>query len=560
MKKLWFFSLAIVSFALASFSSSQTFQPCPVPTSQSYTLLHSFGTNGHGPNDPRFSGIIAQSRGGNMFSTASDTWTGGDGTVFKITPQGVVIALHTFNGTDGFEPLSGLTLSTGGHYWGTTAQGGLYGHGTLFKMSADGALTTLHDFTGGDDGGLPGAPPIEGIDENFYGTTGVGGKSGSNGTVYRISWSGAFQTIHSFGDTIPSGIRYPNGPLVQGSDGFLYGTTHYGGSNGLGTIFRINVSGGFRTLVNFRGGTSGANPFGELIEGNDGNFYGVASGDGGSNGSGVLFKVSPSGKLTILHSFTGRADGSNPVGGLVQATDGNLYGTNDVGGGSGWGVLFCYSPGAVPTGLTRFHVLHDFNLATGASPQVTLLQHTNGKLYGDTAVGGSVHRGAFYSFDAGLGPFISFMPRARKVGHGVKILGQGFTGASAVSFNGTHASFVVVSDTFIKARVPDGATSGFLAVKTPSGTLKSNRTFLVKPQIVGFSPASGMVGTTVVINGISLKQTSKVTFDGVATTNFTIDSDSQITVTVPTGAQSGRIGITTTGAPVYSVAGFVVLP
>ncbi len=146
-------------------------------------------------------------------------------------------------------------------------------------------------------------------------------------------------------------------------------------------------------------------------------------------------------------------------------------------------------------------MLHDFNPATGASPQVTLLQHTNGKLYGDTAVGGSVNSGAFYSFDAGLAPFISFMPRARRVGHGVKILGQGFTGATAVSFNGTQASLVVVSDTFLKTRVPNGATSGFLTVKTPSGTLTSNRTFLVKPQITGFSPAVGTVGTSVIVTG-----------------------------------------------------------
>src|SRR5207302_8446554 len=104
-------------------------------------------------------------------------------------------------------------------------------------------------------------------------------------------------------------------------------------------------------------------------------------------------------------------------------------------------------------------------------------------------------------------------------------LGQSFTGATAVSFNGTQASFVVVSDTFIKARVPNGATSGFLTVKTPSGTLKSNRTFLVKPQITGFSPDVGAVGTMVVITGISLKQTSKVTFDSVVATNFIVRSE-----------------------------------
>jgi len=271
-----------------------------------------------------------------MFTTTPDSWTGGNGTVFKITPKGVVTVLHTFDGTDGSESSSGLTLSTGGFYWGTTRQGGLHGYGTLFKMTAEGALTTLHDFTGGADGGLPGAPPIEGIDENFYGTTGVGGNPGNNGTVYRISSSGAFQTIHSFG--APS-QGYPNGPLLQGSDRFLYGTTFYGGSNGVGTIFKISTAGAFKTIANF-GGIFGGNPFGPLIEANDGNFYGVTSGVSG----GVLFKSSATGVLTMLHTFGRHTDGRNPVGGLVQATDGNLYGTNDVGGGSGWGVLFCYSP------------------------------------------------------------------------------------------------------------------------------------------------------------------------------------------------------------------------
>src|SRR5262249_36490552 len=147
-----------------------------------------------------------------------------------------------------------------------------------------------------------------------------------------------------------------------------------------------------------------------------------------------------------------------------------------------------------------------------------------------------------------------------KVGHGVKILGQGFTGATAVSFNGTSASFVVVSDTFIQAVVPAHATSGLLTVTTPSGTLTSNRTFLVKPQIVSFNPASGAVGATIVINGVSLKQTSKITFNSVVAGNFIVNSDSQVSVTVPAGAQSGKLGIITTGAPVYSAPDFVVLP
>ena len=563
MRQFWFFAPLILSYVLVSLSPGQTSSACPLPAAQRYTLLQTFGTNGQGPNDPQFSGIIAQGRDGNMFSTTPDTWTGGEGTVFKITSSGAVTTLHSFSGTDGAESVSGLTLATGGHYWGTTARGGLYGYGTIFEMTSGGALTTLHDFTGGADGGSPGAPPIEGIDGNFYGTTSVGGKVGSNGTVYRIAASGSFSTLHSFGATSQGN---PNGPLVQGRDGFLYGTTFYGGKNGAGTVFKISPSGYFKKLANF-GGIFGENPSGPLIEANNGNLYGSAS-RGGTGGGGVLFKVSPLGTLTILHNFppwgpaTPGNEGSYPYAGLVQATDGNLYGTNFLGGRYGFGVLFCYSPGTLQPGQTRFNVLHDFFYSTGAYTQVTLLQHTNGKLYGDTSGGGlpSNGFGAFYSFDAGLNPFISFMPRARRVGHNVKVLGQGFTGATAVSFNGTQTSFVVVSDTFIKGRVPNGATSGFLTVKTPSGTLTSNRTFLVQPQITGFSPGVGAVGTTVVITGISLKQTSKVTFDSVVATNFIVDSDSQITVSVPPGAQTGKIGITTTGAPVYSNGAFTVTP
>lgn len=556
MRQLRLSGIAMVLVALVGSAPAQRrFTGCPQATG--YSLMYDLGNNGGGPNDPRFSGIIAQSRDGNLISTAPDTWTGGRGTVFGITKDGAgaVIILHSFNGADGDEAISGLTLGTGGNYWGTTAGGGLYGHGTIFKITASGGLTTLHNFTGGADGGKPGAPPIEGIDGNFYGTTGIGGKIGSNGTVYRITPSGTFHTLHSFG---AAGQGYPNGALVQGSDGFLYGTTFSGGKNGVGTIFKISVTGWFKTIFNF-GGVFGANPFGPLIEGNDGNFYGAASG-GGPTGGGVLFRVSPSGAVAIQWDFSGGSDGSNPVGGLLQGADGNLYGTNDLGGAFGWGVLFCFIPGGIPIGATRMNVLHDFDSLTGASPQVTLLQHTNGKLYGDTAVGGSAGRGVFFSFDPGLGPFVRLLPGARRVGLSVKILGQGFTGATAVSFNGTPATFNVVSDTFLTATVPGGATSGLVTVTTPTGTLTSNRKFLVKPQIVGFSPAGASPGTSVVITGVSLTQTTTVTFKNVAATALSVDSDSQLTVTVPAGATTGRIGVTTTGAPAYSAATFTVNP
>jgi len=525
-----------------------------VAQAQTYRVVYNFGSNGRGPNDPHYSGIIAQSRGGNFYSTAPDIWTNGQGTAFKMTPAGALTVLHSFNGTDGLNTHSGLTLGTDLYYYGTTPAGGRYSHGTLFKMTDQGVVTTLHHFTGGADGGNPGSPPIEGIDGNFYGTTAIGGSPGNNGTIYQVSRSGAFATIHSFGYASPDGTT--NSALTQGKDGYIYGTTLYGGANGLGTIFRFATSGAYATLYTFDG-IHGRNPLGALVQADDGNFYGATT-LGGTADAGIIFKITPNRTFTILHNFTGGGDGMNVVGGLMQATDGYLYGTNDIGGQGGFigGVLFRISTSGA------FAVLHNFFFDSGSSPQVTLLQHTNGKIYGDTAVGGVNNGGdgTFFSFDVGLGPFVSFYPAARQVGNTVQFLGQGFIGTSAVSFDGTPASsFQVVADTYMTATVPDGATSGFLTVTTPHGTLKSNKQFLVKPQITSFSPASGPVGTTVVISGISLAQTSQVTIGGKLATGFSVSSDKQVTAKVPTGATTGmKITLTTTGEPAYSPTTFTV--
>jgi|1185.fasta_scaffold05525_2 uncharacterized repeat protein (TIGR03803 family) len=435
-------------------------------TAQTYTLLTSFPD---GQSDPIFSGFIAQGRDSNLYTTAPDTWGQTVGSAFKITASGALTVLHSFNGTDGERSHSGLSLATDGNFYGTTALGGLYENGTIFRMTSRGVLTTLYNFTGGDDGGQPGAPPIEGSDGNYYGTTTMGGTVGNTGTVYKLTPSGTFTTLHSFPYVAGTlGFPYGNGALVQGSDGQLYGATFYGGSTGVGTIYRISHSGIFKTLFNFDG-TNGSYSYGPLIEGKDKNFYGTGS-NGSSPSGNVVFKITPAGKYTVLHYFTCGSDGCNQVGGLTQATDGYLYGTNNLGGAHGWGVLFRVST----TGA--FKVLHNFDWDSGASPQVTLLQHTNGKLYGDTAVGVP---GGLYRLDVGLGPFVRFLPAARKVGAWVEFLGQGFTGTTTVSFNGIPATFTVKSDTYLTAKVPVGATTGFVKVTTPGGTLSSNKKFVV---------------------------------------------------------------------------------
>jgi hypothetical protein len=165
----------------------------------------------------------------------------------------------------------------------------------------------------------------------------------------------------------------------------------------------------------------------------------------------------------------------------------------------------------------------------------------------------------FFSFDLGLPPFVRLLPEASRVGQTVGIFGQGFTGTTAVSFNNIPAQFTVVSDTYLTAPVPSGATTGFVTVTTSGGTLKSDKKFQVRPQVLSFSPASGAVGTAVVITGVSLGGATQVTFDGVETP-FTQDSDTHVTATVPSAAGTGHVGVTTTGAASYGHTVFTVTP
>jgi uncharacterized repeat protein (TIGR03803 family) len=452
-----------------------------VATAQTYTDIYDMGSNSGEPNDP-YSGFIAQGRDSNMYSTSRQIDTGGPGDVFKITPAGILSVIYNFSDADGLVyPAGGLTLAINGTLYGATGGNNSTDFGTIFKITAEGTLTTLYSFTDGADGSVP-AAPIQGIDGNFYGTPSSctawssatlcqEGNANKYGAVYKLTPAGVFSTLHTFNGR--DGAN-PTAPLLQATNGNLYGTTVQGGVNGDGVIFIITPSGNFKVLFNF-GSETGVALYAPLIQGSDGNFYGLTV-KGGPSGGGTAFKITPGGKLTVLHDFTGGSDGSNQVVGLVQATDGNFYGTNNVGGNGGEGTIFRVSS----TGI--FATLYNFDdYSLGANPQTTLLQHTNGLLYGDTALGGAYGGGTFYSFDVGLGPFVSFLPAAAAVGKPVEILGQGFTGTTAVSFNGTAAAYTVVRDTYLTATVPSGATSGFVTVTTPGGTLTSNKEFQIRP-------------------------------------------------------------------------------
>ena len=467
-----FFALTLVWMATALLAPAQT-----------VTTLHSFNLNDGAL--PEFV-TPAQGRDGDIYGTTffggSSTACGaGCGTVFKVTPQGALTSVSFgVDGTEGAGPNAGLVLGPDGLLYGTTSSGGASGNGEVFSLNPKTrAITVLHSFNG-SDGASPDAPLTLGPGGKYYGTTFVGGAT-NNGTVFSITRSGTFTSLHSFSSGA-DGANPLGGGLTLGSDGALYGVTFFGGNggSGRGTIFRITASGTVTILYVFDG-TNGANPYGTLLLAADGNMYGTTSGD---VTSGTVFKFTPAGVLTTLYTF---GNGDTPEAGLVQATDGKLYGTTFFGGGFGNGQIF-----SITTSGT-FTTLYSFPSSDGVDGQnpFGLMQHTNGKLYGVTNQGGTSNNciffdvpgcGTVFSFDVGLGPFVKFVVPDGKVGSVIQILGTGLTGATAASFKGVPASsFKVISDALMTATVPEGATSGRVTVTTPTRRLTSNVKFKVLP-------------------------------------------------------------------------------
>jgi uncharacterized repeat protein (TIGR03803 family) len=303
----------------------------------------------------------------------------------------------------------------------------------------------------------------------------LGGRSG-NGTIFQITPAGALTTIYRFKGT--DGSR-PFAALVQGSDGYLYGTTLGGGINQYGTVFRT-TTGGVLTTLHLFNGTGGAAPHAPLVQAADGNFYGTTSLGGNAgcgSGCGTIFRITPGGSFTALYKFVG-TDGADPQAPLIQATDGNFYGTTVGGGAANSGTVFKITSGGLLT------TIHSFCSQTGCPDgeiPYGLVQYTNGKIYGTTEQGGANNDGTVYSLSLGLRPFVRTLPIAGQVGTAVTILGTNLSQASSVTFNGTSATFVVKSRSAINTTVPSGAATGTVQVITPARTLSSNVPFQVLP-------------------------------------------------------------------------------
>jgi uncharacterized repeat protein (TIGR03803 family) len=480
---------ALFLCALAITAPAQTVKP----------LLIFDGPNGAFPEAP-----VIQGSDGSIYGTTEKGGTESSGTVFKFAPPGKLTVLYNFCTqstycADGQFPIAGVVQGKDGNFYGTaSAGGGIYDDwGTIFKLSAAGSLTTLHSFSLTD-----GASPrgmVQGVDGNFYGISFQGGSNTGCfdgperycGTVFKITPAGEFTTLYNFcSQSNCSDGANPIGALVLSGDGNFYGVTSTGGSGatdcdgGCGTVFKITTAGVLTTLHVFcsqSGCPDGNYPGTGLVQATDGNFYGTTI--NGGILAGTVFKITPTGVLTTLYDFCGQTscpDGAVPESTLVQGRDGNLYGTSTGGGihGDG-GTIFNITLDGVFTTLYSFCARGVWPYCAAETPVGGLVQSTSGAFYGTTLgppSGRCVQKcGTLFSFGIDL----ALKPTSGSTGRQISITGLNLTGATKVKFNGVAAGFTVISATNILAKVPSGATTGPVRVITPGGVLKSNTTFLV---------------------------------------------------------------------------------
>jgi uncharacterized repeat protein (TIGR03803 family) len=496
-------NMKVMAFAKTACTIALLCVATAIASAQTFTTLLSFdGTDGNGGNS------FAQGLDGNLYGGG-----GGGGAFFKMTSAGKLTTLYTFciftqaicpNGSGP----SDVILGADGNFYGVTTYGGSYtapdcnvantGCGTVFKITPTGKLTTLYTFctqSGCPDGETPTSALVPGTDGNFYGTTSYGGTNGGGGTVFKITPTGELTTLYSFNyPTSPDGYDLSSG-VAFGTNANLFGAANFGGTYGEGTLFELTLAGNLTVLYDFDISKflNGAHVNGFTLASN-GSLYGTTAGSGSSAcpaGCGTILKVTEAGKVSRFYTFcsqTNCADGSAPFAPVIQATDGNLYGTTTEDG-----CYFCFGGTLYQITLAgKLTTLYSFcsqsGCPDGKQPYAPLMQATNGSFYGTTSAGGTsqncgtnVGCGTAFSLSMGLAPFVEANPNFGKAGALVNILGNNLTGTTSVTFNGTSAKFKVISGTYLKAQVPTGATTGPIQITTTSSTLNSNVAFQVLP-------------------------------------------------------------------------------
>lgn len=451
--------------------------PCP-------PQQFSFCSKGYAPN------VLIQASDGNFYGAAQLTTTGSSnpqgGTLFKISPTGQFTLLFTFspNGNgkyvNGDQPATAMVEANDGFLYGESYSGGLNDHGVLFRISKSGTgFKVLHSFCSAAncaDGGNPNGLLL-GQDGTLYGITQTGGSTDPKcssvgcGTIFRFTTPGTFTTLHALNPNT-DGVA-PQG-LIQGSNGNFYGTT-------AGNVFRFAVGGQFTVLHTFL-------PFGVLpthassglFQASNGKLYGALTNY--SIEQLQFYEINTSGSGFQEFPSFGNRTGINGPPSLIQASDGNLWDVWGQDGGDGRVIAISPVDGSV---LTSF----PFNGANGGMPEASVVQASDGKIYGTAVLGGtvggnSVASGTVWTLDTGLpapaAAVVSFAPLSGAVGSKVTIRGNNLIGTTAVTFNGAAAAFKVLNVQFIIANVPAGATSGPITVTNAGGTNASTEHFTVQ--------------------------------------------------------------------------------
>ncbi|HTT62057.1 MAG TPA: choice-of-anchor tandem repeat GloVer-containing protein [Bryobacteraceae bacterium] len=491
---------------------------------------------------PRSIGIICLALAGAIASPAQDEQPSSSTIKFKL--------LGSF-GNDGAYP-DGLTQAFDGNLYGTALFGGLYGAGTVFQVSPSGTVTTIYNFcvqTNCADGAVPNqfGPLALGADGNLYGKTGGGGST-NNGTIFKLTTSGELTVLYNICSQPNCTDGYDGDPtgLVRGIDGNFYGVMGGGGANnsacnggftgtGCGTVYKITPQGAFNTIYNFcslANCADGYSPYTTLVSGADGNLYGITP-LGGANGYGTVYRITLNGTLTTLYSF-GAADGNcgyYSCAPMVQAADGSFYGTTPYGGANGAGTIFQITPSGSFT--TIYNFCSQPYCSDGNSPY-PLVRASDGNFYGGTCCGADGGGTIFQLTPAGAMTTLHVFEG---------LIGQYPGGASPFAMaQGTNGMLYGLTS-------GGGASGGGAAFSLGAG---------LRP-FVEAVPGAGKHGMTVNILGTSLSGATTVSFNSIPAA-FTAVSNSLITATVPAGAATGFITVTTPGRTFKSNVIFQVRP